>query len=81
MLPLTLLSFSVSLLFGTIPVSLGWYSPGIALLVCIAVVVLFLFVFGKEVESYNYDNTNDKDNIYSTKKNDNGRGNDYEMLS
>ena len=66
MIPFTLLSFFVSFSFGTIPVSLGWYSPGVALLICIFVVVLFMFISGKDV-----DNISDKDND----------GNNYEALS
>ena len=50
MIPFTLLSFFVSLLCGTIPVAMGWYSPGIAILICVGVVVLFLFIFGKDVD-------------------------------
>ena len=51
MIPFTLLSFFVSLLCGTIPVAMDWYSPGVAILICIGVVVLFLLIFGKDVDT------------------------------
>ena len=96
MIPFTLLSFFVSLLAGTIPVSLGWYSPGVALLICIVVVVLFLFIFGKDVTHFDGENNNNNNNSISssggdglnisrTSKNQiftsSNRGNDYEILS
>ena len=67
MIPFTLLSFFVSLLAGTIPVSLGWYSPGVALLICIVVVVLFLFIFGKDVTHFDdFDGENNNNNSISS---------------
>ena len=50
MIPFMLLSFFVSLLCGQSRLQMGWYSPGIAILICVGVVVLFLFIFGKDVD-------------------------------
>ena len=47
MAPYTALAFVVSLVFGTVPVSLGWYGAGIGMLACCCVLVVVLFVAGK----------------------------------
>ena len=48
MVPYTLLTLFVSFCFGTLPVSLGLYGPGVGLLVCIGVVILVLRFFGTD---------------------------------
>ena len=51
MLPSSCLIFVVSIVFGTIPVSLGWYNPAIGLLLSIGVLCIFLLVVGEDVET------------------------------
>ena len=50
MAPYTALTFVVSVVFGTVPVSLGWYGAGIGVLVCCLVLMLVLFVAGRNPE-------------------------------
>ena len=96
MIPFTLLSFFVSLLAGFFSVFFGWFSSGVALLICIVVVVLFLFIFGKDVTHFDGENNNNnsisssggdglnisrsKNQIFKSSTSSN-RGNDYEILS
>ena len=51
MLPASCLIFAVSILCGTVPVSLGWYSPLVALLVSVVVMALVLVGIGENVET------------------------------
>ena len=51
MLPASCLIFLVSIVFGTIPVSLGWYTPLIGLILSIVVLSIVLIFIGENVET------------------------------
>ena len=48
MAPYTAVAFMVSLIFGTVPVSLGWISAGVGVLLCCGVIIVILYVAGKD---------------------------------
>ena len=51
MLPSSVLIFLVSIVFGTMPVSLGWYSPLVGMLLSICVLAGVLMLLGENVET------------------------------
>ena len=49
MVPYLLVTCAVSLLFGSLPVGYGWYSPGVALVLSAVVFLLVLLTFGERL--------------------------------